>query len=432
MQEKIENIVRNFFSAIMLAAMYPSGHPKLKSELQRFYELLKEILEQRDSLVIGIIGDEVVVGNVVFFQLSHTFKSLIMELKSKEIEKIGFYKNISLAELVNFLKILSDKELNITSYKDYLKLMGIENITVDKVGVPYDKEKSSLKKTQEVSLENIFNFFSNLLEGKEFDIVRIKLTINDFLERLISSREIFLRASAVRRYDVSTFIHSVNVSLLSMFFVSRLGYSKEDILEVGLAALLHDMGKIAISKKIIKKPGVLTEEEFRKIETHTQLGAKILLRYVNSIGLLPVIVAFEHHLNWDMKGGYPKLLYPIRPNIVSLIISICDFYDALRCRRVYKKGYLPEIVHSIMVHQKGKKFEPSLLEKFFDEVGIFPVGTMVKLTNGSIGIVREQNKEDRFRPKIEILKPFEHMGKLVDLKEEEHITIEKSLDYEDI
>lgn len=431
MREKIENLVRDFFSAIILSAMYPPGHPKLKQEVEGFYGLLHQILEQRERLVIGIIGEEVVAGEVVFFQLSNTFRSLITELKSKGIERISFYKNVSLEEVVNLLKILSDKELNINSYKDYLKLKGIENITVDKVGVPWEKEEGALKDTREVSLGNIFDFFSNLLEYKEFDIGKVKLTINNFLERLREAKELFIRAGALREYDVSTFIHSINVSLISMFFVSQLGYSKEDILDVGLAGLLHDIGKIAISRKIVKKPGVLTEEEFSKIKTHTQLGARILLKYVDSLGFLPVIVAFEHHLNWDMKGGYPKLLYPLMPNTVSLIISICDFYDALRCRRTYKKGYPPEVVYRIMVGEKGKKFEPNLLEKFFEEVGIFPVGTMVKLTNGYIGIVREQNKDDMFKPKIEILKPFQIMGKLLDLREED-VAIEKSLDDEEI
>jgi HD-GYP domain-containing protein (c-di-GMP phosphodiesterase class II) len=102
---------------------------------------------------------------------------------------------------------------------------------------------------------------------------------------------------------------------------------------------------------------------------------------------------------------------------------MCDTYDALRCRREYKKPYPPNVIYNIMNQQKGKRFDPELLDRFFQEVGIYPLGTLVKLNNDMVAIVKEQNKEAVLKPKIEVLKPFESAGKLIDLTQEEQLNI---------
>jgi HD-GYP domain-containing protein (c-di-GMP phosphodiesterase class II) len=217
----------------------------------------------------------------------------------------------------------------------------------------------------------------------------------------------------------------LNVSIFSMYFSSRLGFDKTDILNIGIAAMYHDIGKLSISRKILHKPGQLTDQEFGRIKSHTLLGAEIMLKYVDTLGILPVVVCFEHHLKYD-SSGYPQLSFLRKQHIASLIVAICDVYDALSQRRGYKQDYSPDIVYNIMNKDRGKSFDPDLLDKFFKFMGLWPIGAVVALNDGSIALVRDQNEADIRRPKIEIVSP-QDKRRQVDLTQDTTLSIERYL-----
>ena len=171
-------------------------------------------------------------------------------------------------------------------------------------------------------------------------------------------------------------------------------------------------------------------EEFDTIQNHSRLGAEIMLGHVDSLGLLPVIAAYEHHVKYNSKG-YPKLSSVHEPHIASSIISLCDVYDALRQRRSYKRNYPPETAYAIMQKGRGEAFHPELFDRFFQMVGVWPVGTIVQLNDGRIAIVRKQNPPNTACPLVEIVGP-EHTKEMVNLEEhKEKIVIEKSLNPHD-
>jgi HD-GYP domain-containing protein (c-di-GMP phosphodiesterase class II) len=211
-----------------------------------------------------------------------------------------------------------------------------------------------------------------------------------------------------------------------MFVSSKLGYSQEDVLNLGIAGLFHDIGKLAISRRILKKPTKLDEDEFYKMKHHTTQGAEILVKYTDAVGMLPTVVAYEHHLRYDMKG-YPRLAHPRKPHTASMIISMCDVYDALAQRRTYKKDFPPKKIYSIMMDGKGTTFDPELIETFFRVLGVWPIGTIVSLSNRRIAIVRQTNEKDIFSPKIEVIHP-KKSREVIDLAEEKtKLKITKSL-----
>jgi HD-GYP domain-containing protein (c-di-GMP phosphodiesterase class II) len=170
----------------------------------------------------------------------------------------------------------------------------------------------------------------------------------------------------------------------------------------------------------------LTEEEFTQVKSHVVVGAEILLKYVETFGMLPVVVAFEHHLKYNMKG-YPKISFQEQPHVASLIVTICDVYDALSQKRSYKSDYPPHAIYEIMMKERGETFEPALLDTFFKITGVWPVGTIVKLTDGSIAVVKDENEEDIFAPKVQIVYPHP-VAELTDLKlVKEKLKIERFL-----
>jgi putative nucleotidyltransferase with HDIG domain len=203
-----------------------------------------------------------------------------------------------------------------------------------------------------------------MLNDENIDYLELRFSLLNFMEYFSGGHQELLNLVSMKRKDLATFLHLLNVSLLSMYFSARLGYSKEDVLEIGVAGLFHDIGKLSVARKLIKKKEKLEEEEFAKMKHHSILGAQILFKYADQVGILPVVAAFEHHIRYDGKG-YPKLAFPHSPHPVSQIISVCDVYDALSLKRTYKKDFPPLKIYNIMIKEEGSYFDPELLESYF-------------------------------------------------------------------
>ena len=434
MAEAIENSLRSLISSLQSAKIYPLEHPKFKESLENAHNSLRNLLGERSELVVGIIGEELAFEKEIFFDLSKSVKPFIQYLKERGIERIAFTRGITKEELSGFIIFLITPKDEIgPGVQEYLLNKGIKNIAIGKIKAGDNSLKKEVLdsvnylRQYEDSLSKISVSLDAIVKNEAFDYPQLKYTLGNMMENLFKSYQEFLKLAALKRHDIGTFVHLLNTAVLSMYFSFRLGFNKDDVLNIGMAALFHDIGKIYVSGQLIKSPDKLSDEEFEMMKSHTELGSDILLRHTRQLGVLPAIVAFEHHLRYDLRG-YPKLYFAARPHIASLIVSLCDVYDALNARRSYKKSYPPEFIHSLMLKEKGKMFEPELLEKLFMIMGVWPVGTIVSLTDKSVAIVREENEDDIFSPKIEVVFPFDKSGPLDLRMKKEELKIESALD----
>jgi len=412
MLEKIEASFKDFVSCLQTARLYSDWHPQFKKSLDKAHNTLHEVLEEREDLVIGLVGEELAFEKEIFFELSKIEKPIVLFLKERGIERIQFLRGLDKEELTKFIAFLvGPKEQFKHEIQEALSLLGIKNIVAGRIKASSDisavKEQDKLMnylKTYEDSLDQATHSLEAVLNNEELDHLALRSNLINVMENLLGRYQDFLNFGTMKRYDTKTFFHTMNVSILSMYFASKMGLKKEEVLTIGIAALFHDIGKIYISRKIIQKPTKLTEEEFAKIKSHVIIGTEILLKYVDAIGILPAVICFGHHIRHDLSG-YPKLSFQQKPYIGSLIVSICDVYDALSQRRGYKNDYPPEMIHELMMKERGTSFEPKLLDNFFKVIGVWPVGTIVSLTDGRIAVVREENEDNIYSPKVEVIWP---------------------------
>jgi putative nucleotidyltransferase with HDIG domain len=207
--------------------------------------------------------------------------------------------------------------------------------------------------------------------------------------------------TALKRYDNYTFTHMVNVSVLAMAQARSLNLEGPLLREFGFAALMHDIGKVHTPLEVLNKPDKLTKEEFELMKQHVVDGAHILRRTPEMPALAPV-VAFEHHLRQDLSG-YPEHIGHRDLNLCTQIVSIADVYDALRSKRVYRDGLPSDRIRAIMAEKDSPAFNGRLLRRFINLMGLFPVGTLVRLNTDEVAAVTHEHPTDPFRPQVKVL-----------------------------
>ncbi|WP_243367794.1 HD-GYP domain-containing protein [Fundidesulfovibrio soli] len=224
-------------------------------------------------------------------------------------------------------------------------------------------------------------------------------------ESLVVSEEKMLLAlllvSRMRTSDPYAYTHSLNVSMLGVMAARALGYGQDTQLVFGMSGIFHDIGKTLIPDRILRKSSRLTTAEFEEIKRHPVYARKLLSQHRD----MPedvVHVAHEHHEHHD-GSGYPRGLKGPEINRVAAAISVLDTYDALRSDRYYKEAVSSHKAICVVYSLRGKSFDPQLADKFIKTVGIYPVGTIVKLESGMKGIVTRQNGDNLLRPHIRLI-----------------------------
>lgn len=224
--------------------------------------------------------------------------------------------------------------------------------------------------------------------------------------------------------DNYTFQHSLNVSLYSIAIGRKLQLPNTKINELGLGAILHDIGKVFIAEDILKKPGKLTDEEFNMMKTHTELGFDYIRKHTD----LPSVVAhcaYQHHERLD-GSGYPRKLVGDQIHLYAQIIGIADVFDAVTSNRIYREAILPHEALEILYADAVYKFDQQLVEKFKDSIVVYPNGMTLELSDGRLAVVAEQNKYIVDRPFVRVIKENNHKVTPyeIDLSKKGSITIQ--------
>ncbi len=430
MFNNIEAVLKNLFNCLQANKMYGQAHPMFIKSLDKAYDDFTAAFVDRQDIVIGIVEEELVFEKEILFDLGKFMQPIILYLKERNIERLSFSRGLSKEELHKFINFIAEAKENFKGdLGAKLSYLNIKNISLGKLKIADQKDDSVSIDDQanlyDSSANQVNQALNEVLNSKKVDQLLLKFSLNNLMDNLGSAHYELLKLATLRRYDAETYTHMLNVSILAMFFSSRLGFDKDDVLSIGVAALFHDIGKLYVSRKTLHKAEQLTDQEFGSIKSHTVLGAEIMFGYIDALGILPVIIAFEHHLKYD-SSGYPRLPLLKKQHIASAIVSICDVYDALSQRRGYKQDYSPDVVYNIMNKGKGSSFDPQLLDQFFRFIGFWPVGSVVALNDKSIALVKDQNESDIRRPKIEIVSPSDKK-RPVDLAQDNSLSIQRYL-----
>lgn len=301
--------------------------------------------------------------------------------------------------------------------------------------IEYPNELLS-EKTRVDAIHTVNKAFRKYTITRSLDIPSIQSMVEDIIRSIISKKNTLVQISNIRKHDDYTFAHSVNVCVLSITLARLSDYGPKRLCELAVGALLHDIGKALIPLSILNKNGPLATDEMEVMQGHSEIGFE-MLRRTHAFSVVPMHIAYQHHEKFD-GSGYPRHLKGEQIHEYARIVAIADVYDALTSDRPYKRACTPDIAYKIMTEHSPGHFDPVLLERFFENIAIYPIGTTVQLNQGYHAIVINVQKGFTHRPSLRLIadqsmRSINHPS-VINLKDfkEDDMYIEKVLTEEEL
>jgi len=413
---QFEEFLHNFYSLSQTARIHSENHTMVVEGIEKFSESVKICMDD-ESLTFKISNDQLYVDDEKLSYNRTTknlFDNIIRYFDTRSLDGVRLLeaaKHVSAREILTFMRLLENSGQQpepLTWFTDSLAAENIEWVElIKKSERPQDDQESSYKdkaerrerarKDYSYAKASIEEVAQKIVEKKsEVGIRKTVRVVQDMVTNLIEDDEVYSSISTLRVFDDYTYTHSVNVAMLSMCIGRRINLSRRTLVSLGICALFHDIGKIEIPNEILYKKDKLDDSELKLIEQHSLNSARLLLRLKASADRKARILVpmFEHHLKYDLSG-YPHADWKKPLTLFGKIISIADKYDTLTSSRAYRKSLLsPDRALGYMYDRAGKDFDPILIKVFINIMGIYPVGTLLRLDTGELALVVSSPSRD--------------------------------------
>ncbi len=365
---------RHLATALATAGLYDAGHPQVR----RLCELAVTAIAGRgqEELSLLFIEDELVADGRPLGR-GMSIDRLARQLRRFGISHLKLRVGLDTDELRDFVRQLCEAE-------DTARIRASENLRLGRVEVRYRNGSASVPSGEEID-ENSFSVedlpevaaveelpeeelarFAEICEAvrkkRQLHVVGISEIVARFVAAFTSEAGSFFALAPLRELDEYTFTHSINVCTLNIAQAMALGIEGQMLHDIGVAALLHDMGKLFVPEEILTKEGQLDDEEWELVRRHPVKGARYLLE-TPGVPRLAVIVAYEHHIQYD-RQGYPRVPAGWQQNICSQLTTISDVFDALRTERAYRGSMQVHQISQILLRNAGGKLNPELTHNF--------------------------------------------------------------------
>ncbi len=387
-EELIISLIRSLGASLKNRALYPPTHPLVRSPLEKCYSELRLFFADKPELALAISDDTLVFEGVPIFSLTSSLESFVARLGKIGIRAVIFGKELAQADIEGFIRFLHesrDEGLAAAAIQEKLEALGVRNI---RVTPPEEGEDSDLELAREIydsAVAAVATVLSDLRAGRIPSGAESERVVREMGSMLKRNRDAMLALTLIKNFDEYTYNHSVNVSVISLTLADAMSLTDSERVEVGVAGLLHDVGKTQLAIDLIRKPGPLTIAEFEEIKKHPEEGF-VLLGKMSHIRPGSAYIVREHHMRFD-RTGYPRPEQDYAVNPYAHVIAVADCYDALTTMRSYQKARTPLQAIEIMGKLGGKSLSPEIVAVLEKSLGAFPVGTMVRLDSMEVGVV---------------------------------------------
>jgi len=298
---------------------------------------------------------------------------------------------------------LSDK------YIHKLKNLGIGSVYIKDNFTDIEIPEVVSSKVMTKVASNLKTSLTSLSAQKSIDTATLKKGVSLLIDDILSNRHLLIHLEDIHSYNDYLFFHSVNVAILSLMTGLSLGYHEGDMVDLGLGALLHDIGMIMIDQTIVNKAEQLTPAEVAEVRKHPEIGFN-MLRNNREVSATAAHIAYQHHERFN-GTGYPRKMMRKQILEYARIAAVADTFDALTSDHPYRKGYSTTEAVTIIKKLTDTHFDPDIVEAFLSNIALYPVGSMVLLNTGHIAVVTSLTRFNQEKPVIHVI--CDQKGKMV-------------------
>ena len=398
-----DEVLRRFAASLRSAQLYSPGHPIIGRNLESLSGAFQLLHSLQPSVVIGLVGEEVIVDDMPMAR-ADTLGPLVRRLQQSGVDRITVDRGVTAGEIATFVSAVTTIDARNGDGAEAFPPMA--HIRVGRVTVEQRVESSltdmaTIKRLYSDAVTVASDVWDSAQSEGRPDATVARTMIDGLAQAVAQNRTALLALTTLKNYDNYTITHMVNVSILTMGQARGLGMDGALLREFGLAALMHDIGKVRTPIDILNKAEKLTDAEFAIMKRHTVDGAEIL-RMTPEVPALAPVVAFEHHLRID-GSGYPDGVSRSSLNIGTMLCSIADVYDAMRSQRSYQQSFPTDRILAVLKRNDGTQFDQHLVRRFVQLIGIYPAGTLVRLNTGEVAVVMSVYAPDPYRPHVRVL-----------------------------
>ncbi|MGZ5514406.1 MAG: HD-GYP domain-containing protein [Candidatus Aminicenantales bacterium] len=427
------DLLTRFYIVDKVAKIYDTKNDAFQERGRLLFEVLAAVLKSDGEASLRV-RHGVLLFNGVRLKFGvgtyGMFKSVIEEFRTRNVEAVTFVPGITLEELYAFMSVFAKREKKDEASFDQLAAdldaAAVSHVEIEEMSteeIPQGLHESSARLFF-LSIVHLKESFDRDQRNEPIKISTTRRLMQSIYNHIVEDEGFVYGLTNIKNHDEYTLNHSVNVCLLATALGRRLGLSRAELVDLGMAAFFHDLGKTETPLEILNKPGRLTDDERDIMEMHPFHGAErlALLKEFRRLPLRAIHVALEHHIKEDLSG-YPRYFKKDDVNLFSKIVKVVDVFDAITTKRVYRtKDFTRAEALSLMLEQSGTEFNPVILKAFVNMMGVFPIGTLVALTTGEMAIVQDLNPDPKLvlRPSVKLITDPSGAkidGEIVDLAE---------------
>lgn len=432
----VATLLRYLGTASKHRTMYPAEHPLVRRAMEDLVQVVDLLLRDREMVTFQIFEDTFFLDNVMLPEESLRNASLLTACLERGVGLFQFRQGIPPAEVDTFVSLLTTLPQNVRAAGGAAAFLAAK--TAAHIAVEAPKTSRPSEAEIEVDPANAYQAGHTVAQElrvqavrrQPLDMNKARIFLNAAIEVVLDNRFSLLGLTANRDYDEASSYHAVNTSILALLVGTALGLNHDQLTALGMGALLHDIGKVRVPQALINKTGDFDPQERALLERHAVHGASIL-RDVEGLGRLAAVVALEHHAHYDLSG-YPRLPGRERPNVYSRIVAVVDAYDTVTsARRGSGRPLRPELGMKWIAAGLGTVFDPAVGKVFLQLMGIYPVGSLVSLSNGALGLVVRPSDTFADRPQVQLIRESA-LGEAIDLAVETSVYITAGLEPDDV
>jgi HD-GYP domain-containing protein (c-di-GMP phosphodiesterase class II) len=359
---RAEAWLRDLQGAVATRRLYPADHPRVTELMARLESHVETLTTDRAEFSVFLLDERIVSDDGLVETLAPLARGVFASLRGHGFDRLTVARGAENGELAALVQQLAEDE---PASASTTALVSTPHLRLSRLIQPDAMTPLPVGELTEGRgpLAGVWNAIS---ERRTCELDVLEAMVLAFGQQLRSNRGAIIPLARLTSHDAYTVTHIANVALLAMATGEALAMNSQFVHDLGVAALLHDIGKLRVPADVLTAPGRLTDSQIALMKKHPEDGARLLMATPH-VPDLAVIVAFEHHLDTN-GGGYPAVPSTWRIHLASAITHIVDVYDALRSDRPYRKGLAPDVVAQMMLADAGTVFDSLLLQSFFDRV----------------------------------------------------------------